>query len=595
MPDVFAGRFELIDPIGAGGTGTVWRAWDRRLERLCAAKVLRQRHAGALLRFVREQGLRLDHPNILSPYSWAADDDQALLAMDLVGGGAVSNLLADFGPLPDRYAAELLAQLLGALVQVHAAGLVHRDIKPANLLLEATGTRPPILRLSDFGIALSLGEPRLTHQGALIGTPGYLAPETLAGSPPAVSQDLYAVGVTAWQLLTGEEPPTTHPLPAPAAPTPLWTLIEPLLSDGPEDRPSAESALATLAALLADPLHLPAQTADEEPIEVFDHLPPLPPSHQHLAAVGVPSTSNAAAEPTGSAAASNAASEPAASAATSSAASIAAGHPASAPATRGRPVPANPPTDSRDTTPAGPGAQPAAAPDAGRVAGPRPGPAAEASDDTRRSTPLEPPAAPRDVAQAGPSGESPAEARPGADAESRAEASASPGGETGRTTSARSAAVPREQKHAGAAAESRAGGSPSGETSRSASADAGVVRGGTAGRGRTASGVLSRRVVVGVLGIVVVAGAGGWWLLDGRPEDGTPSSGDSSVTPTPSVTPSETPPVVPTGPVTRVPNAAVTLGGGCGWQEAGSVETTADGTRVECRQQGSGYRWVKVS
>ena len=72
MADVFAGRFELIDPIGAGGTGTVWRAWDRRLERLCAAKVLRQRHAGALLRFVREQGLRLDHPNILSPYSWAA-------------------------------------------------------------------------------------------------------------------------------------------------------------------------------------------------------------------------------------------------------------------------------------------------------------------------------------------------------------------------------------------------------------------------------------------------------------------------------------------------------------------------------------------
>lgn len=75
MPDVFAGRFELIDPIGTGGTGTVWRAWDRRLERYCAAKVLRQRHAGALLRFVREQGRRLDHPHMphLAPFSDVRD------------------------------------------------------------------------------------------------------------------------------------------------------------------------------------------------------------------------------------------------------------------------------------------------------------------------------------------------------------------------------------------------------------------------------------------------------------------------------------------------------------------------------------------
>jgi serine/threonine protein kinase len=279
VADLFAGRFELIDPIGTGGAGTVWRAWDRRQQRLCAAKVLRQRDAGALLRFAREQGRRLDHPNVLSPYGWAADDDQALLAMDLVGGGAASSLIADFGPLPPRLAAELLRQLLGALDQIHSAGVVHRDVKPANLLLEATGTGTPVLRLSDFGIAIALGEPRLTVHGTVVGTPGYLAPEVLAGAAPSPGQDLYAAGVTGWQLLTGAEPPERGWLldrPAGAA-GPLWDLVAALTDPVPDRRtPSAAEALERLAAALAEPLVLPAYTADGELIEVFDQLPPLP-------------------------------------------------------------------------------------------------------------------------------------------------------------------------------------------------------------------------------------------------------------------------------------------------------------------------------
>lgn len=279
MADVFAGRFELIDPIGTGGAGTVWRAWDRRQQRLCAAKVLRQRDAGALLRFVREQGRRLDHPNVLSPYGWAADDDQALLAMDLVGGGAVSSLIADFGPLPPRLVAELLCQLLGALDQIHTAGVVHRDVKPANLLLEATGTGTPVLRLSDFGIAIALGEPRLTVHGTVVGTPGYLAPEVLTGAAPSPGQDLYAAGVAGWQLLTGSEPPERGARPArpPGATGPVWDLVDDLTRPDPADRPaSAAGALAALAPVLTEPLDLPAHTVDGEVIEVFDQLPPLP-------------------------------------------------------------------------------------------------------------------------------------------------------------------------------------------------------------------------------------------------------------------------------------------------------------------------------
>ncbi|HET6738435.1 MAG TPA: serine/threonine-protein kinase, partial [Kribbella sp.] len=282
MADVFAGRFELLDPIGVGGAGTVWRAWDRRQERFCAAKVLRQRDAGALLRFVREQGRRLDHPNVLSPYGWAADDDLALLAMDLVGGGSVDHLVADFGPLPPRLAAELLSQLLGALDKIHTAGVVHRDVKPANLLLETTGTARPMLRLSDFGIAIALGEPRLTVHGTVVGTPGYLAPEALAGAAPSPAQDLYAAGVTAWQLLTGAEPPERGAPPPPPvdADDPIWTVVTALTSPDPSTRPeSAAAALADLAPTLAEPLVLPVRTPDGEVVEVFNHLPPLPPHH----------------------------------------------------------------------------------------------------------------------------------------------------------------------------------------------------------------------------------------------------------------------------------------------------------------------------
>ncbi|MFD0070115.1 serine/threonine-protein kinase, partial [Streptomyces sp. NPDC127574] len=163
MGEVFAGRYELVDPIGRGGVGAVWRAWDHRRRRYVAAKVLQQSDAHALLRFVREQAMRIDHPHVLAPASWAADDDKVLFTMDLVAGGSLVHLINDYGPLPPVFVHTLVDQLLAGLAAVHAEGVVHRDIKPANVLLEATGTGRPRLRLSDFGIAMRLGEPRLTE------------------------------------------------------------------------------------------------------------------------------------------------------------------------------------------------------------------------------------------------------------------------------------------------------------------------------------------------------------------------------------------------------------------------------------------------
>lgn len=517
MPDVFAGRFELVDPIGTGATGVVWRAWDRRHRRWCAAKVLRQRDAGALLRFVREQGLRLTHPNVLSPYGWAADDDQALLAMDLVGGGALSTLIADFGPLPERYAAGLLDQLLTALDHIHDTGVVHRDVKPANLLLEATGTDDPVLRLSDFGIALSLGEPRLTRHGTVVGTPGYLAPEILAGGPPSVGQDLYAAGVTAWQLLTGTEPPARGILDPPATDSALWQIIRTLVDPDPDLRAgSAAAALEALKPVLAMTAEQPARTPDGEPIEVFDHLPPLPPTP----------------------------------------------HPPPA-------KPHHPAAHSAPPSSASPTTRPSTTRTPSRVASPRPTPptvvTAPTPDPTGPPTPaLTSPTAPRSGAT---------DPAAGVSAASTADPATSAGAAGGRDARGAVGAL--------------------------GPADASAV---VAGRGATGADEEGQRRGAGRLAVVVAAvvavagiGIGGYLWLD-DPERGGgggtptgPPSGGASVTtsePTGGPTASSSP---------RPPEENVKVGGACGWQQAGSQETAADGTHVECRRRGTDYLWIKIT
>ncbi|MEU5390504.1 protein kinase [Streptomyces tibetensis] len=284
MGEVFAGRYELVDPIGRGGVGAVWRAWDHRRRRYVAAKVLLQSDAHSLLRFVREQALRIDHPHVLAPSSWAADDDKVLFTMDLVAGGSLAHLVGDYGPLPPAFVCTLLDQLLSGLSAVHAEGVVHRDVKPANVLLEATGTGRPRLRLSDFGIAMRLGEPRLTETNLVVGTPGYLAPEQMMGAEPDFPADLFAVGLVALYLLEGAKPDSKaliqyfaeHGTPgAPKGiPEPLWQVVAMLLQPDPEARfrtaTGARKALAAAAELLPEP------GPDDELIEIFDQLGPLP-------------------------------------------------------------------------------------------------------------------------------------------------------------------------------------------------------------------------------------------------------------------------------------------------------------------------------
>ncbi|MEE1840241.1 serine/threonine protein kinase [Streptomyces sp. JV190] len=285
MGEVFAGRYELIDPIGRGGVGAVWRAWDHRRRRYVAAKVLQQSDAHTLLRFVREQALRIEHPHVLAPASWAADDDKVLFTMDLVSGGSLAHVIGDYGPLPPRFVCTLLDQLLSGLSTVHAEGVVHRDIKPANILMEATGTGRPHLRLSDFGISMRKGEPRLTETNYVVGTPGYFAPEQMMGAEPDFPADLFAVGLVALYLLQGKKPDAQAivehfasygtPAAPEGIPEPLWQVLAGLLQPDPQAR--FRTATGARKALTAAVEMLPEAAPEDEPVEVFDQIGPLPP------------------------------------------------------------------------------------------------------------------------------------------------------------------------------------------------------------------------------------------------------------------------------------------------------------------------------
>lgn len=258
MPEVIAGRFELIEHIAQGGSGSVWLARDRQTGRQCAAKVMRQSYSGELLRFVREQGVKFDHEHLLTPYGWAAVDDQVVIASELMRGGNLHTAMADYGTFSPQLTAEILAQLLDGLAHVHESGWVHRDVKAANVLLELTGRGVPKVRLADFGIATHEGAPRLTELGMTVGTEGYLAPELKMGADPHPAGDLYALGVLGTRLLGAEGTGA------------LGQVLSGLLDNDPQTRVRMAARAPELLAGLRNERGY--QVAGGEDFEVFDHF-----------------------------------------------------------------------------------------------------------------------------------------------------------------------------------------------------------------------------------------------------------------------------------------------------------------------------------
>jgi len=283
MADVIVGRFALIDLIAKGGSGSVWRAWDSKTQELCAAKVLRQRDSADLMRFVREKGVSFDHPHLLTPYGWGAEDEHVVIAMPLVSGGTLESVVKTRGKLAEPAVVVILDQLLSGLSHVHSQGWIHRDVKPANIMFEPRGRQFPASRLADFGIAVHETDVRFTHVGMVNGTPGYMAPELFAMAEPAPSHDLYAAGVVALVALNGPiklhdgsfRPDELTQLLRGVTPK-LSAVIRGLVAAQPENR--YQDADTVRRDLPRVPAGYPLAHADGTPLDLQDTLDPLPPN-----------------------------------------------------------------------------------------------------------------------------------------------------------------------------------------------------------------------------------------------------------------------------------------------------------------------------
>ena len=247
------GRYRLQAPIGKGGMGEVWLAWDPTLRRNVALKLLRldpRTGPGAIRRFEREAYAtsQLQGPHTVRIFDFGASDDGIhYIAMEYLTGSNLGTLVAESGPLPPARVTELAKQACVSLEEAHAAGIIHRDIKPENLMLCRTVDGHSMLKLLDFGIArvreAPAGEPQLTRTGFLTGTPAYMAPEIWQGEPADERSDTYSLGVTLYFVLTGETPPrgwtagaTLPGSPAPAIGEPLGSVLSRCLAQRPEAR-----------------------------------------------------------------------------------------------------------------------------------------------------------------------------------------------------------------------------------------------------------------------------------------------------------------------------------------------------------------------
>ncbi|MGH3352860.1 MAG: serine/threonine-protein kinase [Nocardioides sp.] len=200
---MIAGRYRLERELGRGAMGAVWLATDDVLGRSVALKQLVALDGVSDAAVEREAQLaaRLVHPNVVAVFDLVRDDDKPWLVMEYVEGKTLAHMVRDDGPLPVEAAAKLVGQIASALRAAHAADVVHRDVKPANIVVG----RADRAKLTDFGIARGV-DSQTTQTGQVTGSPAYLAPEIATGGRASPASDIWSLGATLFQALTGEPP-----------------------------------------------------------------------------------------------------------------------------------------------------------------------------------------------------------------------------------------------------------------------------------------------------------------------------------------------------------------------------------------------------
>ncbi len=264
MPDprigtTLAGRYLIEGVIGEGGMATVYKAVEKFAERPCAVKIMGTafaREAVVRERFRREakSAAKLSHPNIIEILDQGdTDDGTAYIVMELLVGTALADLISK-GPIPIPRAVGIMIQIARGIARAHDLDVIHRDIKPENIFLCPRDDGSDLVKLLDFGIALSKQDSRLTGAGEIFGTPQYMAPERIQASEPGPGADLYSIGVVFFEMVTGQlpfdapdiatffnkhlkEPPRSPHALNPLVPVPLDNLILRLLAKDAKERP----------------------------------------------------------------------------------------------------------------------------------------------------------------------------------------------------------------------------------------------------------------------------------------------------------------------------------------------------------------------
>ncbi|MFT3771837.1 MAG: serine/threonine-protein kinase [Minicystis sp.] len=303
-------RYRLLEKLGGGGMGSVWRAEDVTLGREVAIKLIHEQYRDSVvtdrLKVEAQATAQLNHPAIVRVYDVGETDlGDPFLVMELLRGESLGAEITLRGRLPELSAVQLLLPIAGALVTAHAAGIVHRDIKPDNIMIvEASGeacARQP--KLVDFGIARRDGptDRRLTVKGALLGSPGYMAPEQALGRLDTDARvDVWAFSVVLYELVTGDMPfvkPTVpaslaailghHPRPTTEAggDPELWEILRRGLA---KDRDARWSTMAALREALVAWARARGATTDVTGASLASSRPPPPRASERPAPVIVP-------------------------------------------------------------------------------------------------------------------------------------------------------------------------------------------------------------------------------------------------------------------------------------------------------------------